>query len=650
LLHFAEVYQDSVGGRSFDVVVEGDLVIDDLDIFASVGVFTALTIRLPATVEDGNLTIEFLREIDNPKINAIEIHSAALHTAPSLLGSSVMPSTSPVVPLLLPSTSPSPSIQPTIAPPSPPVAFEPIRINVGGGQIVDPSSGNMWQADNYYNTGKNASLDDASQAIAGTSFDELYRTGRFDEAEYPNLIYSIPIPNGRFRVTLYFAETWEETWKRNARKFNIYLEGALAVSELDIYAQVGNYTALKEVFVLELIDGSLDIEFEHVVENPILNGIEVLSLGEVKPHFAHAVPGGPYVVTDIGNTLDATVAVDGFYSHTHAPAAEVVSWTWKVNDTIVATGEQANITFPVGNHTLILRVEDSTGDVSEDFTTVTVKQFGYPYIQSLTPDTGEMIGGDKVTIRGSGFNVSAEQTVVNFGPVVLSGPSEITVIDDTTIEVLKNPQNTWGKVDVTVTTPLDTSNPVEYEYLPDVPLTFKDGNVATGIDAPTTLAFDPRGNLYVATQFGDIVKYVLDETHNVLETIVSNITMLQIGAETYPTRAILGIAFDPMDSCEPACTMYCSHSWLDHKQQVSYNGAISAVSGRYLDSVKHVITGLPVSDHDHGINGMDFDDHGNLYFQIGGKPLTNATLDLPNALPLCVVALILFLSFSSNAR
>jgi hypothetical protein len=37
------------------------------------------------------------------------------------------------------------------------------------------------------------------------------------------------------------------------------------------------------------------------------------------------------------------------------------------------------------------------------------------------------------------------------------------------------------------------------------------------------------------------------------------------------------------------------------------------------------VTGLPVSDHDHGVNGLEFDDYGNLYIQVGGN--TNAGVE-----------------------
>jgi glucose/arabinose dehydrogenase len=47
-----------------------------------------------------------------------------------------------------------------------------------------------------------------------------------------------------------------------------------------------------------------------------------------------------------------------------------------------------------------------------------------------------------------------------------------------------------------------------------------------------------------------------------------------------------------------------------------------------LDVIEDIITGLPVSDHDHGVNGLEFGDHGELYILVGGN--TNA--GVPGAL------------------
>lgn len=45
-------------------------------------------------------------------------------------------------------------------------------------------------------------------------------------------------------------------------------------------------------------------------------------------------------------------------------------------------------------------------------------------------------------------------------------------------------------------------------------------------------------------------------------------------------------------------------------------------SGPGLDIIDDIITGLPVSDHDHGVNGLEFGDNGELYVLVGGN--TNA--------------------------
>lgn len=75
-LHFAEIYglTSFPGGRIFDVNIENDQVLDNLDIFAQVGANKALIKEFATTVNDSQLTIDFLHgAANNPKISAIEI-------------------------------------------------------------------------------------------------------------------------------------------------------------------------------------------------------------------------------------------------------------------------------------------------------------------------------------------------------------------------------------------------------------------------------------------------------------------------------------------------------------------------------------------------------------------------------------------------
>src|SRR4029450_5420711 len=75
-LHFVEHWSggQAVGRRVFDVLLENQLVLDNLDIFSQVGGYTLLVKTLETTVTDGVLNITFAHgPVDDPIIGAIEI-------------------------------------------------------------------------------------------------------------------------------------------------------------------------------------------------------------------------------------------------------------------------------------------------------------------------------------------------------------------------------------------------------------------------------------------------------------------------------------------------------------------------------------------------------------------------------------------------
>jgi len=74
-LHFAETFAGitAPGMRVFDVMAENALAIDNMDIFARVGLNRACIVTFPVTVTDGNLDIRFLRGVQNPKVCGIEV-------------------------------------------------------------------------------------------------------------------------------------------------------------------------------------------------------------------------------------------------------------------------------------------------------------------------------------------------------------------------------------------------------------------------------------------------------------------------------------------------------------------------------------------------------------------------------------------------
>jgi len=73
-LHFAENVQNGPGRRRFDVAVEGAAVLSGFDIFAEAGGMNRAIVRsFPVTVADGAVDVDFIRQVENAKISAIEV-------------------------------------------------------------------------------------------------------------------------------------------------------------------------------------------------------------------------------------------------------------------------------------------------------------------------------------------------------------------------------------------------------------------------------------------------------------------------------------------------------------------------------------------------------------------------------------------------
>ena len=378
----------------------------------------------------------------------------------------------------------------------------------------------------------------------------------------------------------------------NVRKFNLTIESEL-FAEVDIFSLsggTGRAVTLETTLLVD--DGFVSISVDDINSEPKINGIEIKpSL----PHVAHSVSNGPYFAVDNANVGSATVFVDGSESHTHGRDLVLTSWTWKKGAQILGTGEITSFNLPVGTHDISLTVVDSGNFQATEATTVTVHPFGYPDITTLTPSSGSIVGGEQVTIRGTGFNYSAAETIVYFGIDQLTG-SSIQIINATTI-VVASPQIPISvPVMVSVQTPRGRSDDVTYTYVSSTPISFRTTRLMDFVQ-PTSVEFGPDGKLYVGTLKGSLAKITLNADYTSVVSIVESVVQFD--------RAILGIAFDPMDAGEALPPVYISSSLLFHNESKSssahaVNGKISRISGANLDVIEDVVTGLPVCDLDHG--------------------------------------------------
>jgi hypothetical protein len=233
-LKFAELYWNAAGQRVFDVSMQGQQVISNLDVFAMAPKLNevnipnfhynsenvAYDVTIPATVTNGMLNISFTSVVDNAIVNAIVVTRA----------------------------------------PQPTTFF----INSGGGQYTD-STGNEYQADTDYSGGSTYST---NSGIGGTPDETLYQTQR-----YGNFSYNIPLDNGSYNVTLKFAELY---WNSSGQRvFDVSMQGQQVISNLDVFALVGKDSAHDVTTAVSVTNGMLTITFNSVVDNAIVNAIEI---------------------------------------------------------------------------------------------------------------------------------------------------------------------------------------------------------------------------------------------------------------------------------------------------------------------------------------------------------------------------------------
>ena len=72
-LGFAETAFSAVGKRVFNIVLNGQTVRSNLDIYSVVGANKALVLTFPVSVTNGQVVIKLVASVQDAKINTIEI-------------------------------------------------------------------------------------------------------------------------------------------------------------------------------------------------------------------------------------------------------------------------------------------------------------------------------------------------------------------------------------------------------------------------------------------------------------------------------------------------------------------------------------------------------------------------------------------------
>ncbi len=188
------------------------------------------------------------------------------------------------------------------------------RVNAGGNALGSMDSGPDWVDDSgvgsaYRNIGSNAAAYGTVPTLTGnvpaSTPRELYSSERWDPAGGEELRWDFPVaPGTPLQVRIYVANRCDCTSAGGQRRFDIDVDGVRRVSNLDLSGQFGHNVGTMLAYNVTS-DGNVDIDFGHVLENPLLNGIEI-----VRTDVTPSPSGGSLTVRDFnGTTASAATPV-----------------------------------------------------------------------------------------------------------------------------------------------------------------------------------------------------------------------------------------------------------------------------------------------------------------------------------------------------
>ena len=259
-LYFAEL-DDTIraGGRVFDVLVEGVLVDDDLDVVARTGgVRRGIVRTYDVRVAGPTVDVVFRWKVKPPSVAGLELLEAPADPPPA----GVVPVT---------------------------------RIDAGGaGAVADPpwtvdsptalsslSNAKAVGADQVATT--TSAVDTSSSSIPAGTPPGIFRDVRVDKGlAKPNLAYVLPVDRaGTYVVRVYFVEVFAGYIGTKSRVQDVFVNGALVDNDLDIAGRAGGpLKAFARTYTVTADhQPAIQVEVGRVRQAPAIAAVELLRAG-----------------------------------------------------------------------------------------------------------------------------------------------------------------------------------------------------------------------------------------------------------------------------------------------------------------------------------------------------------------------------------
>jgi len=265
-MHFAESAWTAAGQRQFNVLVNGQQVLTNFDIFASADAQNTVVTQTINTVADQNGVI--LLQLapgaaDQPEIRALDVTPSSGGTAYGNTGGSTAY-------IAIDSGGP-----------------------VEGAFEADINGGNFGLPQNPLTAGGGTNTTTQTISTAGVTNPApaaVYQTERYGAFGY---VYTGLLPSSVYTIRLHFAEGVTTHTAAGDRLFNVAVNGAQVLTNYDIFAHAGlNQAVIQQVTGTSDEHGILSVQlYPGQTDLPSLRGIEITQTGTAPP--PPTLPGAP---------------------------------------------------------------------------------------------------------------------------------------------------------------------------------------------------------------------------------------------------------------------------------------------------------------------------------------------------------------------
>jgi beta-galactosidase len=156
-------------------------------------------------------------------------------------------------------------------------SLDSVRIKAGDISGYVSKAGQRYGSDTYFSAGVPGGINAPDSPALGRIAVAADDAGIYDSFREGEFSYRVPVPSGRYRVTLKFQEPAADA--AGAREFDVQVNGKIILRRFDIFAAAGGkLKAVDRSFDTTSRDGSILIEFHPLKGNALVSALSIAPL------------------------------------------------------------------------------------------------------------------------------------------------------------------------------------------------------------------------------------------------------------------------------------------------------------------------------------------------------------------------------------